>query len=177
MDSRMPHWFADNSLSIGLTPVVRLNRVTDGAGARAEEIAAADPSGFVQLQRFKNPANPAIYEKTTGPEIWEDTDGAVDIFVAGVGAGFVPGVLDLSLIDSVEQIGNGEAVQFARRLAVEESILSGISCGAAAAVAVKLAKRPESVGKAIVVIVPDSGESYLSSALFEGLFDAKGIAA
>ena len=325
----MTRWFEDNSLAIGRTPLVRLNRVTDGAGAtvlakiegrnpaysvkcrigaamiwdaearglltpgkdivestsgntgialafvaaargipitltmpetmslerrklliaygaklvltegakgmsgaiaKAEEIAASDPSRYVLLQQFKNPANPAIHEKTTGPEIWEDTDGAIDILVAGVGtggtitgvsrfikqakgkaiqsiavepvaspvltqkrageplkpgphkiqgigAGFVPDVLDLSLVDAVEQIGNDEAILTARRLASEEGILAGISCGAAAAVAIRVAKRPENAGKTIVVILPDSGERYLSSALFEGLFDAKGIAA
>ena len=324
----MPRWYADNSLSIGRTPLVRLNRVTDGAGAtvlakiegrnpaysvkcrigaaliwdaeargllgpgkeiveptsgntgialafvaaargipitltmpetmslerrklliaygaklvltegakgmsgaiaKAEEIAASDPK-YVLLQQFKNPANPAIHEKTTGPEIWDDTEGAVDIFVAGVGtggtitgvsryikhtkgkailsiaveptaspvltqarageplkpgphkiqgigAGFVPGVLDLSLIDDVEQVSNEEAVLFARRLASEEGILAGISCGAAAAVAVRVARRPENADKTIVVVLPDSGERYLSTVLFEGLFDAKGVAA
>ena len=325
----MPHWFADNSLSIGHTPLVRLNRITDnaaatvlakiegrnpaysvkcrigaamiwdaeqrgllgpgkaiveptsgntgialafvaaargipitltmpetmsverrkllvaygatlvltegakgmnGAIAKAEEIAASDPGRFVLLQQFKNPANPAIHEKTTGPEIWDDTDGAIDILVSGVGtggtitgvsryikgtkgkaiqsvaveptaspiltqkrageplkpgphkiqgigAGFVPDVLDLSLIDAVEQISNEEAVETARRLTREEGILSGISCGAAAAVAVRLAKRPENAGKTIVVILPDSGERYLSTVLFEGLFDDKGLVA
>jgi cysteine synthase A len=322
----MPGWFDDNSLSIGRTPLVRLNRITDGApatvlakiegrnpaysvkcrigaamvwdaekrgllgpgkeiveptsgntgialafvaaarnipltltmpetmsierrklllafGARlvltegakgmtgavvkAEEIAASDPDRYVLLQQFKNPANPAIHETTTGPEIWEDTGGAVDIVVAGVGtggtitgiarhlkqtrgkairavavepaaspvlsqrragealkagphkiqgigAGFVPDVLDLSLIDDIEQVGNDEAIDYARRLTREEGILSGISCGAAAAVAVRLAKRPEHAGKTIVAILPDSGERYLSSALFEGMFDAAG---
>jgi cysteine synthase len=198
--------------------------------ARAEEIAAAAPNRYVLLQQFKNPANPAIHEQTTGPEIWNDTDGAVDIFVAGVGtggtitgvsryikntrgkkivsvaveptaspvltqkragdalkpgphkiqgigAGFVPDVLDLSLVDAVEQTTNDEAVLYARRLASEEGILSGISSGAAVAVAVRLAKRPENAGKTIVVILPDSGERYLSSVLFEGLFDASGLAA
>ena len=325
----MPHWFADNSLSIGRTPLVKLNRVTGDAGAtvlakiegrnpaysvkcrigaamiwdaevkgllgpgkeiveptsgntgialafvaaargipitltmpetmslerrklliaygaklvltegpkgmggaiaKAEEIAASDPDKYVLLQQFKNPANPAIHEKTTGPEIWDDTDGAIDILVAGVGtggtitgvsryiketkgkpirsvaveptaspvltqkragealkpgphkiqgigAGFVPDVLDLSLDDADEQVSNEEAILFARRLAVEEGILAGISCGAAAAVAVRLARQPENAGKTIVVVLPDSGERYLSSALFEGLFDAKGIAA
>ena len=324
----MPHWFADNSLSIGHTPLIRLNRVTDGAPAtvlakiegrnpaysvkcrigaamiwdaekrgllgpgkeiveptsgntgialafvaaarglsitlampetmslerrkllvaygaklvltegpkgmsgavaKAEEIAASDPNRYVLLQQFKNPANPAIHEKTTGPEIWDDTEGAVDIFVSGVGtggtitgvsrfikgtkgkaiqsvavepvaspiltqkrageplkpgphkiqgigAGFVPEVLDLSLVDTVEQVSNEEAVEYARRLTREEGILSGISCGAAAAVAVRLAKRPENAGKTIVVILPDSGERYLSTVLFDGLFDEKGIA-
>jgi cysteine synthase A len=201
-----------------------------GAIAKAEEIVASDPSRYVLLQQFKNPANPAIHEQTTGPEIWADTDGAVDIFVSGVGtggtitgvsryikntrgkaiqsvavepsaspvltqklngephkpgphkiqgigAGFVPDVLDLSLIDAIEQTSNEEALLFARRLASEEGILSGISSGAAVAVAVRLAKRPENAGKTIVVILPDSGERYLSSALFEGVFDAQGIAA
>ena len=321
----MPHWFADNSLSIGHTPLIRLNRVTDGAPAtvlakiegrgpaysvkdrigaamiwdaekrgllgpgkeiieptsgntgialafvasargvpitltmpetmsverrkllvaygaklvltegpkgmpgaiaKAEEIAASKP---VLLQQFKNPANLAIHEKTTGPEIWDDTDGAIDILVSGVGtggtitgvsrfikgtkgkaissvaveptaspvltqkrageplkpgphkiqgigAGFVPDVLDLKLVDAVEQISNEEAVEYARRLTREEGILSGISSGAAAAVAVRLAKRPENAGKTIVTILPDSGERYLTTVLFDGLFDDKGIA-
>lgn len=199
-----------------------------GAIAKAEEIAASDPSRYVLLQQFKNPANPAIHEETTGPEIWEDTAGKIDILVAGVGtggtitgvsryikntcgkrilsvaveptaspvitqtrngepvkpsphkiqgigAGFVPAVLDLSLIDSVEQVSNEDAISFARRLAREEGILSGISCGAATAVAVRLAQRPENAGKTIVTILPDSGERYLSSALFEGMFDASGL--
>ncbi len=199
-----------------------------GAIAKAEEIAASDPSRYVLLQQFKNPANPAIHEATTGPEIWEDTAGEIDILVAGVGtggtitgvsryikntrgkrilsvaveptaspvitqtrngepvkpsphkiqgigAGFVPAVLDLSLVDSVEQVSNEDAISFARRLAREEGILSGISCGAAAAVAVRLAQRPENAGKTIVTILPDSGERYLSSALFEGMFDASGL--
>ncbi len=323
----MPHIYADNSLTIGRTPLVKLNRVTDGAGAtvlakiegrnpaysvkcrigaaliwdaekrgvlgagkelveptsgntgialafvaaargipitltmpetmslerrklllaygaklvltegakgmkgaiaKAEEIAASDPK-YVLLQQFKNPANPAIHEATTGPEIWDDTEGKIDILVSGVGtggtitgisryikktrgkaitsvaveptaspvltqtrageevkpgphkiqgigAGFVPDVLDLSLVDQIEQVSNEEAVDFARRLAREEGILSGISCGAAAAVAVRLAKRPENAGKTIVVILPDSGERYLSSVLFEGIFDATGAA-
>ena len=325
----MPHWFADNSLSIGHTPLVRLNRIVDGASgdrarqdrgpqpglfgqvphrrgddlgrraarllgpgkeiveptsgntgialafvaaargipitltmpetmsierrkllvaygaklvltegakgmngaiAKAEEIAASDPARYVLLQQFKNPANPAIHEKTTGPEIWDDTEGAIDILVSGVGtggtitgvsryikgtrgkpiqsvavepaaspvltqkrageplkpgphkiqgigAGFVPDVLDLSLVDAVEQVDNEEAVEYARRLTREEGILSGISSGAAAAVAARLAKRPENAGKTIVVILPDSGERYLSTVLFDGLFDEKGIAA
>ena len=325
----MTHWFADNSLSIGRTPLVRLNRVTDGAPAtvlakiegrnpaysvkcrigaamiwdaekrgvlgpgkeiveptsgntgialafvaaargipitltmpetmsverrkllvaygaklvltegakgmsgavaKAEEIAASDPGRYVLLQQFRNPANPAIHESTTGPEIWEDTGGAIDILVAGVGTGgtitgvsryikkargkaitsvavepaasplitqkrageplkpgphkiqgiganFIPEVLDLSLVDAVEQVTNEEAVAFARRLTREEGILSGISCGAAAAVAVRLARRPENAGKTIVTILPDSGERYLSTVLFEGLFDSAGNAA
>jgi len=324
----MPRWFQDNSLSIGRTPLVRLNRVTDGAPAtvlakiegrnpaysvkcrigaamiwdaeqrgllgpgkelveptsgntgialafvaaarqipltltmpetmsierrkllvaygaklvltegprgmpgavaKAEEIAASDPERYVLLQQFQNPANPAIHEKTTGPEIWDDTDGAVDIFVSGVGtggtitgvtrylkktrgkaiqsiaveptaspvltqhragqplkpaphkiqgigAGFIPGVLDLSLVDDIEQVTNDEAIAFTRRLTLEEGILAGISCGAAAAVAVRVAQRPENAGKTIVVVLPDSGERYLSSILFEGVFDAEGKA-
>ncbi|MDD4906039.1 MAG: cysteine synthase A [Methylobacter tundripaludum] len=201
-----------------------------GAIAKAEEIAASDPERYVLLQQFKNPANPAIHEQTTGPEIWNDTDGAIDILVSGVGtggtitgvsryikqtqgkaiisiavepeaspvltqyrsgeplkpgphkiqgigAGFVPDVLDLSLIDEIEQVSNEEAIAFARRLAREEGILSGISCGAAVAVAVRVAKRTENAGKTIVVVLPDSGERYLSSPLFEGVFDAGGFAA
>ena len=201
----------------------------NGAIAKAEEIAASDPDKYVLLQQFKNPANPAIHETTTGPEIWADTDGKVDVFVSGVGtggtitgvsrffkkikganvlsvavepsaspvlsqtragealkpgphkiqgigAGFVPQVLDLSLIDAIETVSNEEAIEFARRLAREEGILSGISCGAAAAVAVRWAKRAENAGKTIVVILPDSGERYLSSVLFEGVFDASGLA-
>ena len=193
-----------------------------GAVAKAEEIAAGDPK-YVLLQQFKNPANPAIHEASTGPEIWEDTGGAIDILVSGVGtggtitgvsrfikntrgkaiqsvaveptaspvltqkrngeelkpsphkiqgigAGFVPDVLDLSLVDTIEQVSNEEAIHYARRLTREEGILSGISCGAATAVAARLAQRPENAGKTIVVILPDSGERYLSSMLFEGLF-------
>ena len=322
----MPKWFADNSLSIGRTPLVRLNRVVDGAPAtilakiesrnpansvkcrlgaaliwdaekrgvlrpgceiveptsgntgialafvcaarripltltmpetmsierrklllafgaklvltegargmsgavaRAEEIAASDPARYVLLQQFKNPANPAIHESTTGPEIWDDTDGLVDVVVAGVGtggtitgvsrylkrtrgravrsvavepaaspvltqklagqplkpgphkiqgigAGFIPDVLDLSLIDAVEQVDNDQAVAMARRLTEEEGILAGISGGAAVAAAVRQARLPENAGKLIVVILPDSGERYLSSVLFEGRFDAAG---
>lgn len=200
-----------------------------GAIAKAEEIRASDPGRYVLLQQFENPANPAIHERTTGPEIWEDTGGAIDILVSGVGtggtitgvarylkrtrgkpiravavepaaspvltqarageplkpgphkiqgigAGFVPGVMDLALVDAVEQVTNEEAVEYARRLTREEGILSGISCGAAAAVAVRLAKRPENAGKTIVAILPDSGERYLSSILFEGMFDATGAA-
>jgi cysteine synthase A len=200
-----------------------------GAIARAEEIAASDPDRYVLLQQFKNPANPAIHETTTGPEIWEDTEGRIDILVAGVGtggtitgvsrfikrtkgkaivsvavepsaspvltqsrageplkpaphkiqgigAGFVPQVLDLSLVDAIETVTNEDAVRYALRLAREEGILSGISCGAAAAVAVRIAQRPENAGKTIVVVLPDSGERYLSSILFEGVFDAAGLA-
>jgi cysteine synthase A len=319
----MANWFADNSLSIGGTPLVKLNRVTDGAGAtvlakvewrnpaysvkcrigaamvwdaekkgllgpgktiveptsgntgialafvaaargyeliltmpdtmsverrtvlkafgakvvltegakgmkgaieKAEGIAASDPKRHFLPQQFQNPANPAIHEATTGPEIWDATDGAVDVIVSGVGtggtitgisryiknrrgkkivsvavepahspvitqkrngepltpgphkiqgigAGFIPEVLDLSLVDRVEQVTNDESIAFARRLAREEGLLSGISCGAAAAAAVRLAKLPEFAGKTIVVILPDAGERYLSSALFEGWFE------
>lgn len=324
----MANWFADNSLSIGRTPLVRLNRITDGAPAtvlakiegrnpaysvkcrigtamvedaerkgllkpgkriieptsgntgialafvaaargipltltmpetmsierrkllvafgatlvltegakgmpgaiaKAEEIVAADPEQHVLLHQFKNPANPAIHEQTTGPEVWNDTDGKIDIFVSGVGtggtitgvsryikltqgkaitsvavepsaspvltqkragqelkpaphkiqgigAGFVPDTLDLSLVDEIEQVSNEDAVLYARRLAREEGIISGISCGAAVAAAVRQAKRPENAGKTIVVVLPDSGERYLSSILFEGMFDEKGMA-
>jgi cysteine synthase len=199
-----------------------------GAIAKAEEIAASNPK-YVLLQQFKNPANPAIHESTTGPEIWEDTAGAIDILISGVGtggtitgvsryikktqgkpivsvaveptaspvisqtragqelkpsphkiqgigAGFVPEVLDLSLVDAVEQVSNEDAVKYARRLASEEGILAGISCGAAVAVAARVAQRAENAGKTIVVVLPDSGERYLSSVLFEGLFDANGQA-
>lgn len=200
-----------------------------GAIAKAEEIKASDPDRYVLLQQFKNPANPAIHEKTTGPEIWNATEGKIDILVSGVGtggtitgisryikiiqgkaitsvavepaaspvlsqkrageelkpaphkiqgigAGFVPEILDLSLVDDIAQVSNEEAVLYAQRLAREEGILSGISCGAATAVAVRYAKRPENAGKTIVVILPDSGERYLSSILFDGFFDAQGIA-
>jgi len=321
----MPHWFEDNAKSIGHTPLVRLNRVTDGAQAtvlakiegrnpaysvkcrigaamvwdaenrgllgagkelveptsgntgialafvaaakgipltltmpesmslerrkllvaygaklvlteaargmtgavaKAEEIAASDSDRYVLLQQFKNPANSAIHEQTTGPEIWDDTDGEIDIFVSGVGtggtitgvtryiknikgkpilsvavepaaspiltqklageelrpaphkiqgigAGFVPDILDLSLVDKIEQVTNEESIEYARRLSKEEGIVSGISCGAAVAVAVRYAKLAENKGKTIVVVLPDSGERYLSSVLFEGYFDDK----
>jgi len=200
-----------------------------GAIAKAEEIAASDPK-YLLLQQFKNPANPAIHETTTGPEIWEATDGQVDIVVSGVGtggtitgvsrfikltkgkaiqsvavepaaspvlsqtlagqpakpgphkiqgigAGFVPAVLDLTLVDSVEQVSNEDAILYARRLAKEEGIISGISSGAAVAAASRLAARPENAGKTIVVVLPDSGERYLSSVLFEGLFNEAGLPA
>ncbi|MDP2144079.1 MAG: cysteine synthase A [Gallionella sp.] len=323
----MAHWYADNSLTIGRTPLVRLNRVTDGVNAtvlakiegrnpaysvkcrigaamiwdaekrgllgpgkelveptsgntgialafvaaargipitltmpetmsterrkllaalgaklvltegakgmsgaiaKATEIAESDPSRYILLQQFKNPANPAIHEATTGPEIWDDTDGNVDVFVAGVGtggtitgvtrylkqtrgrairsvaveplsspvltqkragqelkpaphkiqgigAGFVPDILDLSLIDDIETVSNEDAVLYARRLALEEGILAGISSGAAVAAALRVAQRPENAGKTIVVLLPDSSERYLSSVLFEGMFDANGL--
>jgi len=324
----MPTWFSDNSFSIGKTPLVKLNRITDGAGAtvlakvegrnpaysvkcrigaamvwdaekkgllgpgktiveptsgntgialsfvaaargygiiltmpetmsverrqvlkafgaklvltegakgmkgaiaKAEEIVASDPSKYYMPQQFTNPANPLVHETTTGPEIWEATDGAIDVLVSGVGtggtitgitrfikntkgkkivsvavepthspvitqkrngqplvpgphkiqgigAGFIPDVLDLSVIDRVETVSNDEAIAFARRLAREEGLLSGISCGAAAAAAVRLAKLPEFAGKTIVVVLPDAGERYLTTALFEGWFDAEGAA-
>ena len=324
----MATWFADNSLSIGKTPLVKLNRITDGAGAtvlakvegrnpaysvkcrigaamvwdaekkgllgpgktiveptsgntgialafvaaargygiiltmpetmsverrqvlkafgaklvltegakgmkgaiaKAEEIVASDPSRHYLPQQFKNPANPLVHETTTGPEIWEDTNGAIDVLVSGVGtggtitgvsrfikntkgkkiisvavepvhspvltqqrngqplvpgphkiqglgAGFIPDVLDLSLIDRVETVSNDESIDFARRLAREEGLLSGISCGAAVAAAVRLAKLPEFAGKTIVTVLPDAGERYLTTALFEGWFDAESAA-
>jgi len=195
-----------------------------GAIAKAEEIVAQDPDHYYMPQQFTNPANPAIHEKTTGPEIWDATDGKIDVLVAGVGtggtitgvsrylkntcnidlitvaveptaspvmsqakagealtpgphkiqgigAGFIPEALDLSLVDRVELVENEEAIEFARRLATEEGILSGISCGAAAAVAARLSKQPEFEGKTIVAIMPDSGERYLSSILFEDIVD------
>ncbi len=195
-----------------------------GAIAKAEEIVASDPDRYVLLQQFQNPANPRIHFETTGPEIWEDTSGGIDVLVSGVGtggtisgvsryvkfekkkpivsvaveptnspviqqrlrgeplkpgphkiqgigAGFIPDTLDLSMVDRVELVTNEEAIDMARRLAREEGLLSGISCGAAAAVAVRIAKEPEMQGKVIVVILPDSGERYLSSPLFEGMFD------
>jgi cysteine synthase len=200
-----------------------------GAIAKAEEIVASDPSRYYMPQQFKNPANPLVHETTTGPEIWEDTGGAIDVLVSGVGtggtitgvarfikntkgkkilsvavepvhspvmtqqrngqplvpgphkiqgigAGFIPDVLDLSLVDRVETVSNDESIAFARRLAREEGLLSGISCGAAAAVAVRLAKLPEFAGKTIVAILPDAGERYLTTALFEGWFDAENAA-
>lgn len=319
----MPCWFKDNSLSIGHTPLVRLNRIMDGAGAtvlakiegrnpaysvkcriatamiedaenrglllagkelveptsgntgialaavaaargikltltmpdtmslerrkllaaygakliltegargmkgavlKAEETAASDPDRYLLLQQFNNPANPAIHERTTGPEIWADTDGAIDIFIAGVGtggtitgvsrhikktrgkpiisvavepsaspiltqqragnalhpgphripgigAGFIPENLDLSLVDDIEHVSDEEALRYARRLTREEGIISGISCGAAVAVAARYAQRMENTDKTIVVILPDSGERYLTSILFEDIAD------
>jgi cysteine synthase A len=193
-----------------------------GAIQRAEEMAASNPAKYFLPQQFKNPANPAIHEKTTGPEIWNDTQGGIDVIVAGVGtggtltgisryikntrkkpilsvavepkespvitqkmagqalkpgphkiqgigAGFIPDTLDLSLVDRVEQVESGEAIAFARRLALEEGILVGISCGAAGVAALRLANLPEFAKKTIVVIFPDSGERYLSTVLFEGL--------
>jgi cysteine synthase A len=193
-----------------------------GAIAKAEEIVASDPKRHFMPQQFKNPANPEVHFRTTGPEIWDDTDGKVDILVSGIGtggtitgvsryvkqerrralrsvavepihspvltalkngetpkpgphkiqgigAGFKPDVLDLSLVDEVVTVSNDESVEMARRLHKEEGITGGISSGAAAAAAVKVAQRPESKGKLIVVILPDAGERYLSSILFEGI--------
>jgi cysteine synthase A len=200
-----------------------------GAINTAKELAASDPERYVLLQQFANPANPRIHHDTTGPEIWQDTDGQVDALVAGVGtggtitgvsryikttlgqplvsvavepanspvisqtmaggelkpgphkiqgigAGFVPANLDLSLLDRVETVGDAEAVPMARRLMREEGILAGISCGAATVAALRLAREPAFAGRTIVVVLPDSGERYLSSVLFEGVFDAKGLA-
>ena len=202
---------------------LELTPAADGMGGairRAEEIAASDPEKWFLPQQFKNPANPRIHQQTTGPEIWEATDGQVDVLVSGVGtggtitgvsryfkqdrdrqilsvavepeasqvirqtkagealapskhmiqgigAGFIPDILDLDLIDRVEPVGDEEALEMGRRLAREEGMLSGISCGAAAAVAVRLANQEEFAGKTIVVILPDAGERYLSTALFE----------
>lgn len=192
--------------------------------AKAEEIVASDPNKFFLPQQFNNPANPRIHFQTTGPEIWEDTEGKVDVLVAGVGtggtitgvsryikqekkhplisvavepttspvivqtlrheqltpgphsiqglgAGFIPKNLDLSIVDRVEGVTSEEAIVMARRLAREEGILSGISCGAAVAAAARIAGEPEMAGKTIVVVLPDAGERYLSSPLFEGMFD------
>lgn len=191
-----------------------------GAIATAEELVAQNPAHYFMPQQFNNPANPAIHERTTGPEIWDATEGRIDVLISGVGtggtltgvsryikhtmgkriltvavepeaspvitqtlagqpikpsphkiqgigAGFVPKNLDLSLVDRVERVSNEEAIDYARRLASEEGILSGISCGAAVAAAKRLAQEAECADKVIVVILPDSGERYLSSILFE----------
>src|SRR5512145_1240687 len=193
-----------------------------GAISRAEEMAAAEPQKYFLPQQFKNPANPEIHEKTTGPEIWNDTDGEVDVIVSGVGtggtitgisryikntkgkkiisvavepkespvitqklagqelkpgphkiqgigAGFIPETLDLTVVDRVELVSSDDAIEFAKRLAKEEGLLVGISCGAAVAAATRLAFDPEFAGKTIVVILPDGAERYLSTALFEGI--------
>ena len=193
-----------------------------GAVARAEALAAEDPKRWFLPQQFMNPANPAIHEVTTGPEIWNDTDGEIDVLVSGVGtggtisgisrfikhqkgkqilsvaveprespvisqtlageelkpgphkiqgigAGFIPKTLDLSVVDRVEAVESMEAVEFARRLALEEGLLCGISCGAAVAAAARLSTQPEFEGKTMVVILPDAGERYLSTVLFEGI--------
>jgi cysteine synthase A len=195
-----------------------------GAIAKAQEIVNSDPDRYVLLQQFENPANPLIHETTTGPEIWDDTAGAIDILVSGVGtggtitgvsryiklrknkpilsvavepvaspvitqamagqplkpgphkiqgigAGFVPKNLDLSMVDRVQQVTNEESIEMARRLAREEGLLCGISCGAAVAAAVRMAREEQFHGKTFVVVLPDSGERYLSSVLFEGMFE------
>ena len=197
-----------------------------GAIAKAEEIVASDPEKYLLLQQFNNPANPEIHEKTTGPEIWEATDGEIDVFVAGVGtggtitgtsryikgekgkaitsvavepaespviaqalagdeiqpaphkiqgigAGFIPGNLDLELVDRVESVTSEEAIEMAQRLMAEEGILAGISSGAAVVAANRLAELPEFAGKTIVTVLPSSGERYLSTALFAGIFTDK----
>jgi cysteine synthase A len=193
-----------------------------GAVAKAEEIVASDPGKYFMPQQFKNPANPRIHELTTGPELWQDTEGEIDVFVAGVGtggtltgvsrflkntkgksihvvavepaespvitqtmhgkepmpgphkiqgigAGFIPDTLDLSLVDEAQLVTSEEALEYARRLAREEGLLSGISSGAAVAAAIRVAKRVEFRKKTIVVVLPSAGERYLSSALFEGI--------
>jgi cysteine synthase A len=195
-----------------------------GSILKAEQMVAADPKRFLLLQQFKNPANPEIHYRTTGPEIWEDTDGSIDVLVSGIGtggtisgvsryikkdrgkkirsvgvepqaspvitqhlagkplvpgphkiqglgAGFIPETLDLTMVDQMELVTNEESIEMARRLAKEEGILSGISCGAAAAVAVRLGKLPEFAGKTIVTVLPDAAERYLSTTLFEGMFE------
>jgi cysteine synthase A len=197
-----------------------------GAVSKAEQIVSNDPDGYYMPQQFNNPSNPRIHEETTGPEIWNDTDGGVDIFVAGVGtggtitgvagyfkrrkgkeifcvavepsespiisqtlrgeepvpgphkiqgigAGFVPDNLDLSLVDWVERVSSEDSIRYARMLASEEGILAGISSGAAIAAAIRLAAKDEHKDKTIVTILPSAGERYLSTALFEGLFDSK----
>jgi cysteine synthase len=195
-----------------------------GAISRAEQICAGDREKYVLLQQFKNPANPEIHFKTTGPEIWDDTGGQIDVLVSGVGtggtitgvsryikevknkkivsiaveptaspvitqklaneelkpgphkiqgigAGFIPDTLDLRMVDRVERVTNEESIEMARRLAREEGMLSGISCGAAVSAAARIAQEPEMKGKTIVVVLPDAGERYLSSPLFEGMFN------
>lgn len=194
-----------------------------GAVAKSEELAAGEPGRYVMMQQFDNPANPAIHETTTGPEIWEDTEGAIDVFVSGVGTGgtitgvsryikktkgkaiasvavepeasplitqalagqplvpaphkiqgiganFIPKNLDLALVDRVERVSNEESIAMARRLAREEGILCGVSCGAAMVAALRLAFDPAFKGKTIVTVLPDMAERYLSGPLFEGLF-------
>jgi cysteine synthase A len=191
---------------------------------RCEDLVASDPERYVLLQQFKNPANPEIHFKTTGPEIWEDTEGAIDVLVSGVGtggtisgvsryikkqmgkkilsvgvepstsavitqtlnhqplrpgphaiqgigAGFIPDTLDLSVVDRVETVTSEESIEMARRLAREEGILSGVSCGAAVAAALRLANQAEFKGKTLVVVLPDAAERYLTSPLFEGMFE------
>jgi cysteine synthase A len=195
-----------------------------GSIEKAEEMVQSDPKRFLMLQQFKNPANPDIHFRTTGPEIWEDTDGTIDVLVSGIGtggtitgvsryikkelgksllsigvepthspvisqhlagkpmqpgphkiqgigAGFIPDTLDLRMVDRVELVTNEESIEMARRLSKEEGILAGISCGAAVAVSVRLGKLPEFAGKTIVTVLPDAAERYLSTSLFEGMFD------
>ncbi|HEX4770226.1 MAG TPA: cysteine synthase A [Bryobacteraceae bacterium] len=195
-----------------------------GALTKADELVASDPERYFTPLQFQNPANPRIHFETTGPEIWEDTEGQIDVLVSGVGtggtitgvsrylknekrrplisvaveptnspvitqtlrheevrpgphkiqgigAGFIPGTLDISMVDRVEQVTNEASIEMARRLAREEGLLSGISCGAAAIAAVRIAHEPEMAGKTIVVVLPDAGERYLSSPLFEGMFE------
>jgi cysteine synthase A len=203
--------------------------LTDGSSgmksaiSKAEEILASDPKRYFMPNQFQNPANPAIHFETTGPEIWDDTNGGMDVLVSGIGtggtitgisryfkeakgkkilsigvepastpvitqsikkqpltpgrtqiqgigAGFIPGTLDLRMVDRVELVSDEESVEMARRLAAEEGILSGISCGAAVAAAVRVAQEPEMRGKTMVVVLPDSGERYLTSVLYEGMF-------
>ncbi len=194
-----------------------------GAIAKAQEIVEQSDGNAIMLQQFENPANPAVHEQTTGPEIWNDTDGEIDILISGVGtggtitgisryikntqgkaiqsiavepadspvisqsmageelkpsphkiqgigAGFIPQNLDVDLVDAVEQVTNDEAIEHAKLLMEKEGILAGISCGAALCAALKVADRPENAGKTTVVILPDSGERYLSSILFQGVF-------
>ena len=196
----------------------------DGSISKAEEIVASDPNRYVLLQQFKNPANPRIHFETTGPEIWSDTEGAIDVLVSGIGtggtisgvsryiknekgkkilsvgvepttspvitqtlnkqplrpgphkiqgigAGFIPSTLDLSMVDRVELVSNEESIEVARRLAKEEGILCGISCGAAVAVALRLARGEQFKNKTMVVVLPDSGERYLTTALFEDMLE------
>jgi len=191
---------------------------------RCEEMVASDPDRYIMLHQFKNPANPDIHFQTTGPEIWEDTEGSIDVLVSGVGtggtitgvsryiknkmgkkivsvgvepgtsavmtqtlnhqplrpgphaiqgigAGFIPETLDLSMVDRVEQVTSEESIEMTRRLAKEEGILSGISCGAATVAALRLAHMQEFKGKTFVVVLPDAAERYLSSPLFEGMFE------
>jgi cysteine synthase A len=195
-----------------------------GSIASAEELVASDPDRYVLLQQFKNPANPDIHFRTTGPEIWDDTEGGIDVLVSGVGtggtitgvsryikktkgkpilsvaveptaspvitqtlngqplkpgphkiqglgAGFIPDTLDLSVVDRVELVNNEESIEMAKRLGREEGILSGISCGAAVCAAVRLARQSEFQGKMIVTVLPDAAERYLSTVLFEGMFE------
>jgi cysteine synthase A len=227
----MPHTMSmeRRKLMVALGADIELTDGAKGMAAcigRAEEIIASDPAKHFAPRQFENPANPAIHETTTGPEIWEDTQGEIDILVCGVGtggtitgisryikntagknilsvavepdttnviasalagkehshaphkiqgigAGFLPDNLDLAMVDQVEQANSDEAIEWAHRLMQEEGILAGISCGAAMLVADRLANMPEHAGKTIVVVLPDSGERYLTAPLFEGRFSEK----